>query len=99
MNNANLNTRRIVITKKYESLIKKLSELPYFDADLFPSLENLDIVNLLFFTGFIFTNASDDYKSDLQNILKLKNKVLTEEQFEEASKIVLPFIQWIKNYT
>ena len=102
MDSAKSTTKKQVITIKYINLTKKLKELEFaknYDSDLFPSLETIDIIDLLFYFQFLFGYTTDKYITNLKTSLKLKNVVLTDSQFEEVYKIVYPFLIFIKNFS
>jgi len=93
-------TRRLVLTVKYNNTVKKLKELEFFkDSDaLFPSLEDVDLGDILFYFQFLFTNPEDEFKTNLASILKLKSIVLNDNEFEIVHKTVFPLIQFLHTY-
>jgi len=102
MNEASCTTRAKVITIKYENMIHKL--VPLFEKEVkipvpFPTLEQYDLVDLLFYFSLLFTNATDEYKENLQSLLSTQAIEVSPELFREIHLIVFPFIKWLKEYT
>jgi len=101
MDSAPKQTRRLVLTVKYNNTVSKLKELDFFkqsETALFPSLEEVDIGDILFYFQFLFTNPDDEFKGNLTSVLKLKSIELNDEQFENVHKVVFPLINFLYTY-
>lgn len=86
-------TRKELITTKYNHLIFQLNE--FIPASIFPSLEEMDLVDVLFLFNMYFKNETL-YKSSLKDLIELKNIDINETQLNHIYDIVLPFIVWLK---
>lgn len=96
MNDASQTTRGKIIEIKYNSIVQKLQ--PYFpkDKQIFPTLENYDIADVIFYFSLLFTNETDLYQGNLKNLLLIQGFIFEEDVFEKIHCIVLPFIQFLK---
>ena len=88
-----MTTRKELITKKYLSLISQLNE--FIPASIFPSLDEIDLVDVIFLFNLCFKNESS-YKASLKDLIELKNVAVSDAQLNQIYDIVLPFIVWLK---
>ena len=51
-------TRRELITEKYNALGEKMKK--YTDEEIFPSLEDIDVADLVYFISMTFLGVQDD---------------------------------------
>ena len=86
-------TRKELITTKYNELILSLKD--YITASIFPSLEEMDLVDIIFFFNLYFKSETT-YKLSLKDLLELKNINVNDKQLDDIYNIVLPFIIWLK---
>jgi len=96
MDDANGATKKTVITIKYNILIKKLKELDFLKEVPFPSLQDVQISEVIFYLKLLLIDKDNEYRQNLKNLLLMKKIVLdNDEDFEKFHKIVFPFINFI----
>lgn len=95
MNDASVMTRAKVIHIKYKRLMDSLHPL-LPNKQLFPNLEEYDLVDVLFYFSLLFVNAEDDYKGNLKTLLLTQGAILDDDTFEQVHTIVHPFILFLK---
>ena len=89
-------TRAKLITLKYNELIKKVEN--YVDSSLFPSLEDIDISDLIFYFSQAFpNNENNDYRENLKDVIEMNNVSIKEEDFEDIYKIVEDYLLWFRS--
>ena len=96
MDEANIKTKKAVITIKYNNLIKKLKELDFLKKIPFPSLEDVDISEVIFYLKILLIDKDNEYRQNLKTLLLMKKIVIdNDEDFEKFHCIVYPFINFI----
>ena len=88
-------TRKLLIIEKYNELINKLKE--YITVDIFPSLDNIDVADLIFFFSLSFAGSKNNYQEALKDLIDCHNIKLDDKTFIEVYNVVHPFILWFKN--
>ena len=87
-----MTTKKEIIVKrflKYEHEIKQL-----IDASILPSLEDIDVCDLLIFINIYFNNDNDKETIIYSSYLDTKtNQILNIKDSELIDKIILKFIQ------
>ena len=87
-------TRKEVLTNKYEELKSKL--LLYVNKDMFPSLSNLDIVDVISFIKLYFPRDSD-YNQTIKGLMEQNEIVVNDNDFWIVSSLIIAFIENINN--
>ena len=87
-----METRKEIIIKHYLEFQKQLHDKK-FDCSIFPSLEDVDIVDLLVLFNYTFNNSTPIAQS-LDELMKA-NSI---ECSEEIRQICIHFIQWFLNF-
>ena len=64
-------TRKELITEKYSLLISQLTQTGLLSGDLFPSLEEIEVSDLIFFFQISFPD-SNKYVSAIEELLDCK---------------------------
>ena len=85
-------TRKEIIIKHYLEFQKQLHDKK-FDCSIFPSLEDVDIVDLLVLFNYTLNNSTPIAQS-LVGLIKI-NSI---ECSEEIRQICIHFIQWFFNF-
>ena len=89
-------TRKQLITEKYNELTDKLTN--YIDSELFPSLDDIDVVDLVYFFSLTFVGgATDNYENQLKDLLYCRNIECDDDKFKQIYSIVSPYIVWFKS--
>ena len=87
-----MTTRKDIIIKNYLEFQKQLHEKS-FDCSIFPSLEDVDLVDLLVLFNYAFNNSTPIAES-LDTLMKIN----TIECSEEVRQICIHFIQWFVDF-
>ena len=89
------NTRRDIIVSKYLQFQKELKKLN-FDCSIFPSLDEVDLVDLLVLFNMYF-NSLTNVEDSLNQLLLLNNVSCTEEVKNICIKFITWFLEFQKN--
>ena len=87
-----MTTRKIILIEKYSEFLLALSDKGINAA--FPSLEEFDLVDLLFFFDLKFSNLTD-YKSPVKELLDYSPVNLSNEEFDDIYPIIERFIKYL----
>jgi hypothetical protein len=92
-----MTTRRELITTKYNLLGEKMRK--YTDEQIFPSLEDIDVADLVYFISITFLGAQDDKgcRERLNDIIAAHDIKLTKEAFNGVYPCVKDFLDWLKS--
>ena len=89
-----MTTRKDVLTNKDEILKSKL-EL-YVNKDLFPSLDNFDMVDIISSIKLYFPIGTD-YNETIRGLMKEKEIIVSDNDFWIISSLIIQFIENINN--
>ena len=89
-----MSNRKEVLIKKYAELITNLSSVGFSPA-LFPSLDDLDVVDLLLLFNYYFS-STNDYEPKIRELATLQSIEITEEEYEKGLPIIIDYINWLK---
>ena len=88
-------TKKEIIIKKflqYESDIKTI-----VNTSIIPSLEDIDVLDLLLYINLYFNNEKDKQKTIIY-LIDMQGLNLTPEQLTKAMPMTLDLIEWILNF-
>ena len=88
-----MTTRKEIIINKYLEFQQKLKDI--VDIDIFPSLEELDIVDFLIYFNMTFSNTNE-YESIINDLIYYKNIKVKPDILEKAMPIITQFIDEFK---
>jgi hypothetical protein len=90
-------TRATLITEKYTILTTELKS--FFDAELFPSLDNIDIADLCFFVTMSFMGVDSplDFHDKIIEIIIANGFKITEEQMIIVVPLISDFVIFLRN--
>ena len=92
-----MSNRKEILIMKYAELISSISSVGF--PEVFPSLEDIDVVDMLLLFNFYFAPCKEEeYEGKIRELAQLKNVVITEEQFEKATPIIINYINWLKTF-
>ena len=92
-----MTTRKDLIIEKYLELQKNLKEKYEIDG-IFPSLEDVDISDLIYFFNLKFNSDDVDVRmAKVQEIAGYCNVEIKEENFNEAFILINEYIDFLKN--
>jgi hypothetical protein len=90
-----MSNRKEILISKYAELISNISSVGF--PEVFPSLEDIDVVDMLLLFNFYFaTCKEDEYDGKIRELVQLKKIMITEEQFEKSIPIIINYINWLK---
>jgi hypothetical protein len=84
-------TRKKIIIKKYNELLNNI-KLVYTANKLLPSLDEYDIVELLFYFNYYFGSYKDDFNEPLREIIKTENIEITEDEYNKVYPLIHEFL-------
>ena len=90
-----MTTKKYIIIKKflqYESDIKTI-----VNTSIIPSLEDIDVLDLLLYINLYFNNEQDKQKTIIY-LIDMQGLNLTHEQLTKAMPMTLDLIEWILNF-
>ena len=88
-------TRKDLITEKYTELKNQLQEY-ILDDSLFPSIENVDLSDILFYLNFYFPkNGQKEYISTIEKLLKPIE--ISDNDISEVTNLIIDFITFLNN--
>ena len=96
MNEASKPTKKKVILIKLKNLQDKIS--PYLKEtkeSIFPNVEDIDIVDFLFYFNFLFP-ANTNHESILEQLIIQKDILNNIDDLPIVIDFTLPFITWLK---
>ena len=88
-------TKKDIIIKKfleYETEIKKI-----VNTSIIPSLEDIDVLDLLFYINLYFNNEQDKNKTIIY-LIDMQGVDINQEQFNKAMPITLDLIEWVLKF-
>ena len=90
-----MTTKKDIIIKKilqYETEIKKI-----INTSIIPSLEDIDVLDLLLYINLYFNNEQDKQKRVIY-LIDMQGLDLTNEQLTKSMPITLDLIDWILKF-
>ena len=87
-------TKKEFLTEQYINFINEIKTI--IDIDIFPSLDDVDITDVLLFFQMSFTDEND-YESIVKNIMDMSGIDIPDEQFNKAMPIITKYISELKN--
>lgn len=91
-------TRKQLIIEKYSLLIEKLTDTGILGDELFPSLDDMDVSDLIFYFQIQFPD-SDKYTSAIEDLFDCKGIKLKPKDKTKIINIILPFLELFRNIT
>ncbi len=88
-------TKKDMIIKKFLQYEKNVKEI--IDTSIIPSLEDIDVLDLLLYINLYFNNEQDKKKTILY-LIDMQGIVITQEQFNKAMPITLDLIEWLLKF-
>jgi len=89
-----MSSRKEILIQKYAELITNISSVG-FAPEIFPSLEDVDIVDLLLLFNHYFASTTD-YEPKIRELALFQGINITEEQYEKGIPIIINYINWLK---
>jgi len=90
-----MSNRKEILMSKYAELISNISTVGF--PQVFPSLEDIDIVDMLLLFNFYFASCEEaNYEGKIRELSQLQKKEITDDQFEKGTPIIINYINWLK---
>ena len=89
-------TRKEIIEQKYNLLKIELEK--YINEHLFPSLDNYDISDIIYYLNLYFPKGSEsNYSDTIERLMKNKNIELDDNNFCDVVNLIIDFINFLNN--
>ena len=88
-------TKKDIIIKKfleYETEIKKI-----VNTSIIPSLEDIDVLDLLLYINLYFNNEQDKKKTIIY-LIDMQGIDINQERFNKAMPVTLDLIEWVLKF-
>lgn len=89
-----MSSRKEILIKKYLEFQENLTNIG-FNTKLFPSLEDIDIVDLLLFFNLCFAFCTD-YEQTIRGLASSYKVEITDEEYEKGMPYITEYIEWLK---
>ena len=86
-------TKKEHLTKEYLKFIQEIKSV--IDCDIFPSLDEVDITDILLFFNITFVGM-DDYSDIIKNLMHMNHYDITDKQFDTVIPIITKYINDLK---
>ena len=91
-----MKTKKDLIIEKY--LILKSSLEEYIDSDLFPSLDDYEITDIIYYLNLYFPkNKEEYYINTIEKLMKQKQIQINDDDFSIITNLILDFINFLNN--
>ena len=89
-------TRKEIIQEKYILLKTQLER--YIDDNLFPSVDDYSINDIVYYLNLYFPKGNEHLYSDtVERLMKNKNIVLDDNDFSDFVNLIIDFINFLNN--
>ncbi len=90
-----MSNRKEILISKYAELISNISSVGF--PQVFPSLEDIDIVDMLLLFNFYFASCEEaNYEGKIRELSQFQKKEITDDKFEKGTPIIINYINWLK---
>jgi hypothetical protein len=89
-----MSNRKEILITKYLEFKNNLDNIG-FNTKLFPSLEDIDVVDLLMFFNLCFAFTTE-YEPTIRNLATSYNLEITEEEYAKGMPLITEYIDWLK---
>ena len=89
-------TKKDLIIENY--LLLKSSLENYIDSNLFPSLDDYDITDIIYYLNLYFPkNKSEQYINTIEKLIKQKKIDIDDDDFSTIVNLIIDFINFLNN--
>lgn len=92
-----MTTRKQLIIEQYDILKTQIENTGFINGELFPSLNDIDIGDLIFFFQLTFSDTSN-YKNTIIDLMECKDIYLKPNEQDKIVNIIIPFLDTLKKY-
>jgi hypothetical protein len=91
-----MTTKGTALKEKYENLTAELKT--FFEGELFPTLDTIDIADLVYFITQSFSgiNTPEDYYDRISELITMNGFKITDEQMKRVVPLITDFVCWFK---
>lgn len=91
-----MTTRKQLIIEKYGELKTELKA--YFDDELFPSLEDIDLCDLVYYVTFTFlgVNTPLQYHGKILELISTNGIKMSDEVLQKVVPLIIDFVDWLR---
>ena len=92
-----MQTRKQLISEKYLILKSELGN--YIESNLFPSLDDYDITDIIVYLNYYFPkNQEEEYTKTIEKLMKQQENInLSYNDFSITINLILDFIKFLNN--
>ena len=92
-----MTTRKEIIIQKYLEIQEKIKTFG-IDDNIFPSLEDMDVIDILIYFSTIFgdTNDKKEYETSIRDLIIYQNIKIEPEKIDNAMPSMIQFIDEFK---
>ena len=89
-------TRKEIIEQKYNLLKDQLEQ--YINQNLFPSLDDCNISDIVYYLNLYFPKGSEsNYSDTIERLMKNKNIELDDNDYSDVTNLIIDFINFLNN--
>jgi hypothetical protein len=88
-------TKKDIIIKKFLQYETEIKEI--VNTSIIPSLEDIDVLDLLLYINLYFNNEQDKKKTIIY-LIDMQGIDINQEQFNKAMPIILDLIEWLLKF-
>ena len=89
-------TRKEIIEQKYNLLKDQLEQ--YINQNLFPSLDDYNISDIVYYLNLYFPKGSEsNYSDTIERLMKNKNIELDDNDYSDVTNLIIDFINFLNN--
>lgn len=97
-----IQTRATLIVEKYNTLQKELESIlgkKDTDAALFPSLDDIDLSDLVYFVTITFVGleTEEQFRKEITSLVSCHGFSVTDKQMEKLVPKILLFVIWLRD--
>lgn len=91
-----MTTRKQLIISKYIELTTELKT--HFDDELFPSLEDIDLCDLVYYITFTFLGVKTplQYHGKILELISTNGIKMSDEVLQKVAPLIIDFVDWIR---
>jgi len=91
-----MTTKRDLIVQRYQHLKSELQN--YIDGSLFPSLDDYDITDIIFYLNLYFAKGREyEYIDTIEKLMKQKQIDINDDDYTTVVNLIIDFINFLNN--
>ena len=92
-----MTTKKQLIIQRYVELTRVLKNHLGQDVALFPPIEDIDIVDLIFYFNLYFETAPD-YKTAVKTAMAMHSISVSDDKFNEVFPVIESFLIFLRDF-